>query len=117
MFKKKTSSWNASESWYTQCVGEKGHHYHQTVVLPAVLRLLCRVSSVLDLGCGQGVLARHLPEKITYCGVDLSESLIASARKMTTRPNAQFVVGNATEQIPVEKTDFDCACFILSLQN
>jgi ubiquinone/menaquinone biosynthesis C-methylase UbiE len=31
--------------------------------------------------------------------------------------HAEFVVGDATQEIPVEKRDFDRACFILSLQN
>src|SRR5579872_4859138 len=57
-----SKSWDSSENWYSSCVGEKGHYYHQTVVLPNVLRMLGKFHSLLDLGCGQGVLARHLKE-------------------------------------------------------
>lgn len=96
-------------------MGEKGHYYHQTVVLPNSLKLLGKISSLLDLGCGQGVLARHLREDIAYCGIDLSKALIASAKQMTK--NGQFLVADAAGPLPVEKTDFDAGCFILSLQN
>lgn len=108
-------TWDSSESWYTSCVGEKGHYYHQAVVLPNALRLLGKMDSLLDLGCGQGVLARHLPKSVFYCGVDLSKKLIASAKQMTKKRT--FVVGNAAGEIGVEKRDFERVTFILSLQN
>lgn len=108
-------NWDSSEKWYSSCVGEKGHYYHQSVVIPNALRLLGNFHSLLDLGCGQGVLARHLNEKVDYLGVDLSKELIASAKKLTK--NRNFLVADATQPIPVEKTDFDRASFLLSLQN
>jgi ubiquinone/menaquinone biosynthesis C-methylase UbiE len=108
-------NWDSSEKWYTSCVGEKGHYYHQSVVLPKSLKLLGKKGSFLDLGCGQGVLSRHIDESAEYCGIDLSSDLIASARKMS--PNREFHIANAEEDLPIEKTDFDKACFILSLQN
>jgi ubiquinone/menaquinone biosynthesis C-methylase UbiE len=108
-------NWDSSERWYTSCVGEKGHYYHQAVVIPNSLRLLGKGGSLLDLGCGQGVLARHLPKECAYCGVDSSAALIASARKLT--PGKEFVVGDVTGEIALEKRDFEQACFILSLQN
>lgn len=109
------ANWDASENWYSLCVGEKGHYYHQTVVLPNVLRLLGTYQSLLDLGCGQGVLARELPPKIEYFGIDASKALIASAQKLS--PKRQFIVADVTSALPIEKKDFDRAAFILSLQN
>lgn len=108
-------NWDSSEKWYTSCVGEKGHYYHQTVVIPNSLRLLGKKGSLLDLGCGQGVLARHLPDEIEYCGIDQSKALIDSAKRLTK--NRQFLVADVTKSLPVEKSDFDRAVFILSLQN
>lgn len=110
-----TKNWDSSENWYTSCVGEKGHYYHQAVVLPNSLRLLGKYSSLLDLGCGQGVLARHLSKEIEYWGIDQSKELISSAKKMTQ--SGHFIVADATKEIPIEKTDFERVCFILSLQN
>jgi len=114
------SSWDAAESWYSGCVGEKGHYYHQAVVLPNALRMLRlkKQTSLLDLGCGQGVLARALPESIEYFGIDLSKRLIDAAKRETKRKQCAFLVADATaKNIPLEKTDFDRAVCILSLQN
>lgn len=108
-------NWDASESWYTAAVGEKGHYYHQTVILPGALKLLGKFKSLLDVGCGQGVLARHLPKDVDYVGVDQSSALIESAKKMTKQ--GQFFVADACEKLPLENKTFERATFIMSLQN
>ncbi|MGB7977740.1 MAG: class I SAM-dependent methyltransferase [Chlamydiales bacterium] len=108
-------NWDKSESWYTSCVGEKGHYYHQAVILPNALRLLGKYSSLLDLGCGQGVLQRQMPESVEYVGIDASKELIASAKKMTT--GGTFIVGDVCGELALEKKDFERAAMILSLQN
>jgi ubiquinone/menaquinone biosynthesis C-methylase UbiE len=108
-------NWDSSEGWYSSCVGEKGHYYHQTVVLPNALRLLGKMDSLLDLGCGQGVLARKVAKEVEYCGADLSKALIQTAQRMT--PGKEFVVADVTQELPIQKKDFDRACFLLSLQN
>lgn len=110
-----TKSWDSSHQWYDECVGKQGHYYHQSIVLPSSLRLLSSFSSLLDLGCGQGVLARHLPEKIEYVGVDFSSKLIQSAQMLSKK--RAFLVADATKPLPIEKKNFERATFILSLQN
>lgn len=112
-------SWNHVEKWYSGCVGEKGHYYHQSVILPNLLRLLAlsKKASLLDCGCGQGVLERHLPKTIEYWGLDSSPDLIQTAKKLTKREEAHFLVADTGEPFPIEKRDFDAACFLLSLQN
>ena len=110
-----SETWDSSEKWYSSIVGEKGHYYHQTVVLPKSLQIIGKCKSMLDLGCGQGVLARALPESVDYYGVDQSQELVKKAKSLTQR--GQFFVSDVTQEIPIEKKDFDQACFILSLQN
>jgi SAM-dependent methyltransferase len=121
MNKKDGTSWENVEQWYASCVGEKGHYYHQSLILPGALRLLgvseMSRSSILDLGCGPGVLARALPNQMTYFGIDASPSLISQAKKLSKQPNTHFFVADASQKLPIEKNDFDYACFILSLQN
>lgn len=122
MAKKQTStSWEPAEAWYNRCVGEKGHYYHQSVILPSSLRLLGitnkSTGSLLDLGCGQGVLARQIPDSVDYWGVDASAALIRDAKKQTKMANRHFLTGDATLPLPVQKRDFDWAAFILCLQN
>lgn len=119
--KKKDTSWEKVERWYSSCVGEKGHHYHRSILLPGALRLLSiekeNPPSVLDIGCGQGVFARVLPPTTVYYGIDASPSLLAEAKKQTKHPSFRFFHADATKPLPLEKTDFDCAIFLLSLQN
>lgn len=77
------SDWGGVSEWYGQLVGKKGHLYHQEVIWPHLIPLLdCKKGdSLLDLGCGQGVLLEALPKGIHYHGVDLGKGLIAQARK------------------------------------
>jgi SAM-dependent methyltransferase len=112
----KKGVWDSAQEWYSRCVGEKGHYYHQSMILKSSLRLLNlkKGNSLLDLGCGQGVLQRALPPGIEYCGVDQSDALLEAARSYS---NAPFHCADASEKLPIEKSDFDAACFILSLQN
>jgi len=118
---KKSTTWNPVGKWYDEQVGEKGHFYHQTIIIPNCLRLFAFKSnqkrSLLDLACGQGVLSRHLPESVSYVGIDIAPSLIKSAQQYTPDVNHRFYLGNITEQLPCEKADFTDAAIILALQN
>lgn len=117
---KNDTSWEEVEGWYSSCVGEKGHYYHQTTILPNAIRLLGigkKPLSVLDLGCGQGVFARALPKTTPYYGIDASPSLIENAKKQMQSPSFHFLTADATKPLPIEKKDFDRALFLLSLQN
>ncbi len=110
------TSWESSEKWYNECVGEKGHYYHESMILSKSIHLLNLKpgDSLLDLGCGQGVFERALPKTIHYTGVDNAKSLVAEAKKRS--PKGQFFVADVCQKLPFEQT-FDAACFILSLQN
>ncbi len=107
------TSWENSDSWYDSIVGKEGHHYHRTVIFPGVLRLLNlqKAKTLLDIGCGNGVLARQLPGHIEYTGVDAAKGLLEKGSK------GHFIHADATKPLPLEKKDFDIVCFILSLQN
>lgn len=113
----KREGWDHVSDWYDKLVGEQGHYYHQKIILPNVLKLLKerQVKSLLDLGCGQGVLARALPKNIEYFGVDVSPSLIQSAKRMA--PSKKFAVHDVTQPFSLEKADFDSAAMILMVQD
>ncbi len=115
------TSWESSKKWYAKTVGKKGHHYHQSVVLPGIVRLLAfgdpAAASLLDLGCGQGVLAREIPASVDYWGVDSAPGLLEEARKLTQGERRRFIAGDATQPLAVEKTDFTHGAVILALQN
>eukprot|EP01136_Pigoraptor_vietnamica_P017938 Opistho-1_new@63789 len=121
---KKKDSWEGVGRWYDQVVGKEGHYYHKEVILPATLRLLDLSlaqkdsgASLLDLACGQGILARSLPPSVVYVGIDLSPTLIAAAKKHTGKKNCQFLVGDVTTPLSLEEKSFThCTC-LLALQN
>lgn len=103
--------------WYDQKVGHEGHYYHQHVILPNVMRLLGSPRKLLDVGCGQGILARKLPKNTQYYGLDLSPSLIAKAKQMQPALAKNFQVQDATRPFTLKERDFSHATIILALQN
>lgn len=116
----KDTSWQPVSDWYKSSVGDQGHYYHQHVVLPETLRLLNLQadSSLLDLGCGQGVLARSIPETVYYQGLDAAKSLITYAKERAKNELHHFTVADVTRvTIPIQKKDFTHATIILALQN
>jgi ubiquinone/menaquinone biosynthesis C-methylase UbiE len=114
MKEKSNTSWEESSSWYDTAVGQTGHYYHEHVIFPNLLKRLNLKPGdrLLDLACGQGVLARHLPKGVSYVGVDISPSLIRDAQK---RSPHKFHVGDITKPMKFEK--FTHATIILALQN
>ncbi len=111
-----STSWESSHKWYDSIVGETGHYYHEQIVLPNTLRLLKlqKGDSLLDLGCGQGVLARSLPQGVKYVGVDAAPSLIHSAKSKSKHP---FYVADITNPLKVKEAPFSHAAMILVAQN
>lgn len=104
--------------WYDSEVGNRGHYYHQNVILPNVIRLAniserCRI---LDVGCGQGILGKQIDLKTEYVGIDVSPKLIELAREGDSSVNHRYMVGDATKEIEVEGK-FERVFLILALQN
>lgn len=120
----KNTSWQKVAPWYNRVTEHgQGHYYHQHVVIPGALRLLDLGSrqltvnyKLLDLACGNGVLAKSLPKGIEYFGVDSAPALINVAQKTDQNRKHKYLVSDVTKpfQAPV---DFTHAAIILSLQN
>lgn len=116
--KKQTTSWQKVSKWYGGITKGSGHYFHEHVVNPKVLKLLGlnEKSSLLDLGCGTGALARALPKGVPYTGVDIAKGMIDEAKKYDKDPKHTYVIADVTRSIGAPKT-FTHATFILSLQN
>lgn len=112
------TTWQKVSKWYDESVGEKGHFYHREVVIPNLLRLMKLSSNdrVLDVACGQGVLARNLPGDIEYVGLDFSKSLLLAAKKLAGK-NQQFILADVTLDFPKDLGLFTQVCVVLALQN
>lgn len=115
--KQRDGSWQRVGGWYNKIVGESGHYYHQKIILPNSLRLLRlrKGERLVDVGCGQGVLARSIPADIDYLGIDLAKSLIDIAKREDKNPRHHYLVADASREIKLGMVDK--VAIILSLQN
>lgn len=116
---KQQTSWEPVEKWYRGIVGDEGHYYHQKTIIPGVLRLLnlSKDSKLLDLACGNGILARNIPQELTYHGIDIAPSFIKEALGKDRSKTHQYSVGDATKPLPLKDEKFTHSAIILALQN
>jgi SAM-dependent methyltransferase len=117
--KNKPSGWDNVAAWYDGWMGKDGSHHHQNFAIPALLNHLelNPGQSLLDIGCGSGVLAPYLAAKgIHYTGVDISPKLIAIAKRNHSK-SGKFIVGDARRLSKFFVTTFDACCFLLSIQD
>ena len=109
-------------AWYDKLVGETGSDYHRNVILPAALRLLDPQpdESVIDVCCGQGVLAKPLLDAgaAAYTGVDASPRLIeaAKARHAADR-RVTLLVSDACRPGPWADASHDAAACIMAVHD
>lgn len=76
--------WEAMADWYDAKQGDDGDVWHRTLIDPALLEVVGEVDGlrVLDLGCGNGYIARKLARGgAQVTGVDASAPIIAHARR------------------------------------
>jgi len=119
--KRGRSSWEQVAGWYDATVGLRGSPHHRKAAIPSVMELLAPRPGelVVDVGCGQGVLAHHvLKAGARYLGVDASAAMIALARKR--REGVAFEVGDARDLLgttSLKPGSCGAAVFMLSLQD
>ena len=115
----KQTLWDQASRWYDSLVGMSGSDYHQTIVIPGVLKLLELKPGrrVLDLACGQGVFSRFLLEKkINPEGLDSSEELLRMARSRSIKL-IPYHLGNAGDAKVLNGQEFDGIACLLAVQN
>lgn len=113
------TSWENVSDWYDKTTGERGHYYQENLILPKSLELLNiqQTDAILDLGCGQGIFSRHIPQECTYTGIDLSANLIQFAKQRNRNRNFDFAVADVSKPLPIGKKDYNKSLIILALQN
>ena len=75
-------TWDSIADWYTRLVrdGSVMHEFSRDILLSLLPYQLAGLD-VLDLGCGEGVVARTLAERgARVVGIDQSAALVAHAR-------------------------------------
>ena len=108
--------------WYDKLVGESGSDYHRQVILPAALRLLepRTDESVIDVCCGQGVLAGPLLDAgvARYTGVDASPRLVDAAKsRHGNNPKCTLLVADACRKGPWADASHDAAVCLMAVHD
>lgn len=76
-------------------------------IVETILQSFSSKVRVLDIGCGNGVISRHLGNfGFDVTGIDVSQKTIERARNLTDLPNVQFMTRSAEELVAAgEKYD------------
>jgi len=117
----KNTGWDSVAKWYDNLISDKGHDLHRDIVIPSTIKLLGPKSSekILDLGCGQGALAREIVRSGAHVtGVDLSKKLIniAVSRSKGVK-DLNFRVADAEDLNEIADESFDAVVSVLALSN
>jgi ubiquinone/menaquinone biosynthesis C-methylase UbiE len=75
--------------------------------------------SVLDVGCGEGVLTTRWAERLgggRIVGIDLPDPKLEAHWRASSRENLEFTTGRA-EQLPFERDEFDLVAAIETLEH
>ncbi len=116
------AGWDPVADWYDGWVGPHGSDHHRSLAIPAVMNLLelRGHEQVLDVGCGQGVLAPHVTGSgAVYTGVDVSRKMIAAARRHH-RGEGRFLRGDArylNRVSALRPASYDAVVFLLSIED
>lgn len=119
---KADQGWDPVAAWYDKLVGESGSDYHRNVILPAALKLLDPQpgESVIDVCCGQGVLAKPLLDAGVgrYTGVDASPRLIDAAKaRHGKNPRVSLVVADVCMPGAWADGSYDAAACLMAVHD
>jgi len=114
--------WDNLAEWYDGWVGKQGSKHHQRMALPQAMTLLDLQpgESLLDIGCGQGVLAPLVKQAgARYTGIDVSPALLELARKRHGQHGRFFEADACRLELSkdLRAATFDAAVFLLSIQD
>lgn len=105
-------SWEAMADWYDEKQGDGGDLWHRSLIDPPFLARVGEVNGrdLLDLGCGNGYLARHFQRQgARVTAVDAAEGMIRVARAREDRQplGVRYLVREASRLEGMEDGRFD----------
>ena len=112
---------NMAERW-DESEGDEGSNWHRALLHPALLRVLGPLTGrqVLDVGCGNGSLARQLARLgAQVTGVDASAPIIVRAQQREAREKLgiAYHVADGARMEPLGDGQFDLVVSCMALQD
>lgn len=109
------NAWDSFTQTWDDIQGASGDPVRARVVTPALLSQLHDegVLSVIDLGCGNGAIARNLAaDGFEVLGVDKSASMIVAARSYSDGPYPQYLLADIADVKSADKFDAAVCVFM-----
>jgi SAM-dependent methyltransferase len=120
------TSWNQVAAWYDELIEDRKSDHYTDLIVPGVLRLLAphQGQRVLDVACGQGVIARAIAAQgASVLGIDAAPQLIehakaraASLASAADRLDFRVADARAVAQLPITQP-IDAAVCVMALTN
>jgi ubiquinone/menaquinone biosynthesis C-methylase UbiE len=114
--------WPSLAEWFDEDQGDEGDLWHRTLIFPGILKAIGKVSGrdVLDVGCGNGSLARILARmgnRVT--GIDGSAGIIehAKAREAANPLGANYFATDAANLSMFQANSFDLVTSCMALMD
>ncbi len=113
--------WDAHAAWWKATFTDGADPEYEIEILPLVAELIGTAERVLDLGCGEGQVARHLAaggRTGRVVGIDPSAAQLANARDAaSTTPHSPAFVRGRAEHLPFGAASFDAAICCLVIEH
>src|SRR5260370_30306252 len=107
--------WERHATWWQREFASGTDREYQEQILPLVARHLRGARRVLDVGCGEGQVARHIAKLgVEVVGVDPTPSQISAARDRAGGPCYARARGEA---LPCRNAGFDAVVLCLALEH
>ena len=113
-----SSIWNQHASWWRKTFSDGADIEYVEEIVPLVTKVFAKRRCVLDLGCGEGQIARALHAangQTEIIGLDPSSEQLANARRYSS-PAIAFVQG-AAERVPFVDHSFDGVVCCLAIEH
>jgi SAM-dependent methyltransferase len=109
------SLWEHHAAWWQQRFTEGADPEYEEQILPLVQKHLRSARRVLDVGCGEGQVARHIARAgAEVVGLDPTASQIRQAHSRGGLPR---YVQAAGEQLPFHRDTFDAVVLCLAIEH